>query len=172
MQKQGQATTPRHPQGHYSAYVDGSLFDSGQNAGAGWVIFCHQSDNLVESESRRIDEIARGTSTIAEIYAAASALGAIAAGSHITLHSDDQDLCTVLQNNVLHDRIQRNGGKPLLQRAYSELFNAVARHEQIIAVKAHIDDSPYMRLAHHLAREGAKSNVYPLLPPPPRPPAL
>lgn len=158
MRKQGsKALRPLLPAGAYSAYVDGSIFEGGQNAGAGWVILCHRRGRVVESGSRRISEITRGTSTIAEIYAAASALSAIGPGSHVVLYSDDLDLCHVLRHhNGLADRIGRNGGKPDLQRAYRDLFNAAARHGRVTAVKAHIDESPLIRRAHHLAREGAR----------------
>lgn len=147
-------------QGTYLAYTDGSLFEGGVKAGAGWVILCAAARRTVRFDHRRIGEAARGTSTIAEIYAAASALSAIARGSHITLHTDDRDLCAVLQSGDLPARIRRNQGKPALQNAYCTLFNQVARHRSVHAVKTHIDESPFLRHAHHLAREGA------FLPPP------
>ncbi|MBU0800525.1 MAG: hypothetical protein KKA05_05915, partial [Alphaproteobacteria bacterium] len=110
---------------------------------------------IVEASSRRVSEASRGTTTLAEIYAAASALNAIAAGSVINLHSDDLDLCTVLQNRALADRILRNNPRPSLQRGYRDLFNAVSRHASVNAIKTHVDDFPQMRMAHNLAREGA-----------------
>jgi ribonuclease HI len=155
MQKQGKRLNDLHPRGLYTAFVDGSVFDGGVHVGAGWVIECTDTGKIVESGSRRVSEASRGTSSIAEIYAAASALNAIAAGSVINLHSDDHDLCNVLQNRSLSERIIRNNPRPSLQQGYRDLFNAVSRHTAVNAIKTHVDDYPQMRMAHNLAREGA-----------------
>lgn len=149
----------------YRAYVDGSVFNGGQFAGAGWIVLNEQSGKCLTRGSRRIGECARGTTTLTEIYAAAAALDAVPTGSRIFLHSDDQDLCRVLQRNQLAQRIERNKGKPALHRAYSTLFNAVARHHEVAAIKTHISESKHFHDAHDLARIGAYQEPQCAVPP-------
>lgn len=139
----------------YRAYVDGSVFDGGKNSGIGWVVYNENSGKCLTRGSRRLDKCGRGTTTLTEIYAAAAALDAMPAGATVILHSDDQDLCHVLQRGEIERRIDKNKRKPALQEAYKNLFNAVSRHTQVRAIKMHINDSALFRAAHDLARIGA-----------------
>lgn len=142
--------------GHYKAYSDGSVFNGGCQAGAGWVIYEADGTDPVRRGSRRITESSRATTTLTEICAATAALNAIGGGSTITLHVDDAELYTVLRYHaLLNERIERNIGKPELQSGYTALFNAVNRHAEVIAVKTDAEFCPRLLLAHHLAREGA-----------------
>lgn len=145
--------------GHYIAYSDGSVFNGGCQSGAGWVIYSIGSapgDEPLRRGSRRITESSRATTTLAEICAATAALNAIGGNSHITLHVDDADLYTVLRyQSILPERIERHDSRPELQSGYTALFNAVQRHASVTPIKSDADTCPRLRLAHHLAREGA-----------------
>ncbi len=142
--------------GHYKAYSDGSVFNGGCQAGAGWVIYGADGDEPLYRGSRRITESSRVTTTLAEICAATAALNTIGGHSHITLHVDDADLYTVLRyQSLLPERIERHAARPELQQGYTALFNAIKRHAAVIAVKQDAETSPRLMLAHHLAREGA-----------------
>jgi ribonuclease HI len=141
---------------NHHLYVDGSAFQSTNKFGVGWVITDHKN-RRPKLKSKRLN-IERGTSLIAELYAAAKALDYIHRPSKIVLHSDCSDLCAAIATRKIDDRIHRARKTPTLKAAWEAVESAVKRHREVsVFYSPHDPKNPnlYMDIAHRLAQEGA-----------------
>lgn len=138
----------------YHLYVDGSAFQDTNKFGIGWVR-TNRKNKKPSLKSKRLS-IQRGTSIIAELYAATDALNKVHRPSRILLFSDCSDLCTAIATQKIDKRLERARKTPNLKAAWEAVDKAVKRHKEVfVHYMPSNAEHVYMDIAHRLAQEGA-----------------
>lgn len=135
----------------FNIWADGSFHPAQSVLGVGYLIYKGPHD-LVAEAGEVFRRTGSSTSTIAELMSCTAALARLPDGCRITIHSDCVFVVDHIQN---HDFSHR---RPGLNKALCDLFNQIARHQCVEAVRTHESESRRLKRAHDhsvLARRNA-----------------
>jgi ribonuclease HI len=140
----------------YHAYTDGSCFMSEGLMGMGWII-SRETNGKYRPGLKRLLYKGKPSSSLAEIYAVATALRKVEEGSTVVVHTDDLSLCNLLNNGNFYDQIEK-AKKPAQRLALVSLFESVNTHASITAVHEKQASSDHLTRAHHMSRAACQLN--------------
>lgn len=139
---------------YYHAFVDGSWF-SPRHVGVGGLIYQPFEQSLTADFSFRLPTNKAISSSAAEIYAAAEALKRIPYNSLVIVYSDFLEISRRLKELEQHLSSEDPTKLKSMGEAYTDLFNAISKHEYVQVIYARESSAPQMKIVHSLAQSAA-----------------
>ena len=142
-------------------FVDGSAYQNKKLYGIGGIVICY--NNLSHCTQFKTQLFGKHTSETAEIYSVVHALNSLPENSRVVVHNDLKKLCHKINGGVARvrewlDKETSKGKKPVA-KACKDLFNAIARHDTVVAVLESKSSRSFMKASHDLAQEGATGKM-------------
>lgn len=126
----------------FNIWADGSFEKSASLMGVGYLIYDGKKQ-LYAQGGKSFERTNQSNSTISELLSCTTALAELPDGCNIKIHSDCAFVVDHIQNN------KSSHPDASLNTALTDLFNEIARHEKVTAVKEHEQGNFYLKQAHN-----------------------